>query len=680
MAHLHEESGQLFAIVELDSGKLTSINLSKFLPSDNKRRLPEALVRAVSRQRPRSQNSSIRRFTLAIGDALVSQGTTRLPSSEPDWQILVSGWFEYHFLRDDTKQSLRTALSTWNDVVAPTLERIQLTEGLIPLGVVIPRGPNSLKGHDTGVHTAKLIGDESPAPVSKEIRKLLIGIDLSRTDPQYLDEIHTKLFHRRTYLHDCLEKWWEQVKAHYEYGQSLLNSVSWIEVQQELDLAIRNSPIHSCGSLTLGDTRKSLARQLAVFKYHNNGGHSGDQITASPYVNTIATLRLPADCPIGFTNVNRSQRVSWMLGQLGEVDVAVCSALLVMHNPKFTPYAVLEAKIRDRDGKPYLELGDDSAFFRVEKPRANSMKESELDAISIDIIETICQITSPLRAVLRSSGSKLADYLFLTTNTRGESDIADNTSICTILTGDVRKTIYRAFPQLEAHLPAGSISLKKIRATEGVLEWFRTGSIQAMRRKLGNTTKVVLKHYLPEPLLAAWNTRLIRRFQNLWIAVAAAGEPFLLEVTDFNSMEELNAFIADMLKLHGPTSSHLAIELHRAFGDNRASSGSSVNTVDSRLCVSISGDSLYYLYLYQESALNAGIESEVLERIDPQLGLCPKDFLDLAELVKSEVAQRGNPDLRNAHESALLRLNSDSPRPEWSRLMLELGAPGRTHG
>lgn len=63
-----------------------------------------------------------------------------------------------------------------------------------------------------------------------------------------------------------------------------------------------------------------------------------------------------------------------------------------------------------------------------------------------------------------------------------------------------------------------------------------------MQKRLGNSYRVAIEHYIPESLLQVWNERIIRRFQNTLLALAAAEEDYLPEVVDMPNLAELHRF------------------------------------------------------------------------------------------------------------------------------------------
>jgi hypothetical protein len=207
----------------------------------------------------------------------------------------------------------------------------------------------------------------------------------------------------------------------------------------------------------------------------------------------------------------------------------------------------------------------------------------------------------------------------------------------------------------------------------GVLKWFETGSIREMSRRLGNTTRVVLEHYLPPALLHAWNTRIIRRFQNTLIVLAAHDEDYLLDVTDFTTVADLQHFIAQLVIEFPGTSSPLAKEVQERLGSVifEGRNGDDMGVPDGLLNIRLSPTSLSYLYAFSDFAMNE-LTEEALTQVDPQSNLAPAQFVDLARLIRhacenelvasdlSEILDLSR--LRKVHKDALVRQAALSDR------------------
>ena len=167
----------------------------------------------------------------------------------------------------------------------------------------------------------------------------------------------------------------------------------------------------------------------------------------------------------------------------------------------------------------------------------------------------------------------------------------------------------------------------------GVIRWFETGSILEMSRRLGNTRKVVLEHYLPPSLLHAWNTRIIRRFQNTLIVLAAHDEPYLLEVTDFSNIADLQHFISQLVMDYPTKTSPLAEEVHKRFGSEQKRKTASSKQIPGLLNIRLSPSSLGFLYSFSDLALRT-MTPDALDKVDVLNGLAPRRFTDMATLLR----------------------------------------------
>ncbi len=663
-----------------------SLNLSVFrtLGSDG-RRLIKLIVRTLEGKRPRSQRSQLLKITGEIGGAVQEFKLSALPRSESGWQDFVIGLYEFVLGRTSSSKKLSNRIKDWNNNIAPHLEALRDAHDLIPLGVEIPRARVS----DTAIEHARkrvsVLGQPEAITVSTPQNKTLVSISVARTDAEYLDEIRDSLSEKRRVLRRALLEWWFQIKEHYEYGEKLIKNTDLDNLLTQLKAAPAfgntEKRIRDNSRFVNGRTESSLGNLLSLMHHFYGSVCKASYFKVSTlYLPCHAAIWLPPSVPKSVSTITSTfDRINWMLGSLSHMDISVCTALLTMSNPSFTPNSLIFAKIYDKHGMPHLELDNAALHFKVEKPRAKKMNDSELDDISYDIISTIIRMTSRYRPGIQESHPAVGSLLFLCRRPRAHdshgapnADQAQRKLRGFTGAGAGEDNIYSYFPEIEAVLPRGTISLSRIRATEGVLEWFKHGSVKSMSRKLGNTERVSLNYYIPRALLAAWNTRLIRRFQNLWLAVAAANENFLLSVTDFHTLEDLHLFLADMLHQHPAKSSPLGRELHERFAV-QVGQEELHNSNSGSLAVSISLGSLTYLYLYQEAVLGAGVGVTELDYPDPISGLSPRYFLDLAQLLRHQLPTHRNPDLRKSHEAAESKVGELVHKVHWTELLLKRG-------
>lgn len=234
------------------------------------------------------------------------------------------------------------------------------------------------------------------------------------------------------------------------------------------------------------------------------------------------------------------------LGLPNATDFSAAMVVLINDNPKFNPIALGQAKLTNKDGKRYLttETEHTPAKFSVEKPRAKSRKESSLSARSAKIIDEILDHTDILRTKLLKSQHPAAHSLFIEITSRGMNE--------SMTSHQFANNRYSLWTALKDRLTTAGIELQNfrlsaVRNTQGILEWFRTGSVRMMAKKMGNSTHTVLCSYMPPWILRRQYERISRAFQQKMIVLANLNSPWLLAASDFNTMEDLKIFLAATL-------------------------------------------------------------------------------------------------------------------------------------
>jgi hypothetical protein len=99
-------------------------------------------------------------------------------------------------------------------------------------------------------------------------------------------------------------------------------------------------------------------------------------------------------------------------------------------------------------------------------------------------------------------------------------------------------------------------TLKKLRVTGGVLEWFNTGGdIGAVAHRLGNTIGTALRSYIPLPLREAVYRKQIRRFQNVLLVAAIKDQSYATSVTGLHQTD-LDGFMSELLEYQKRMQTH----------------------------------------------------------------------------------------------------------------------------
>lgn len=679
----------LVCISHDELGRETRSDLSPLLVlGDDLHRFLKPILDDMRLKRPATIRGEIGRLK-SVGEALSHLHITQLPQTEPGWQSLVSGIHRFILTRTDRKSSLRSRCSSeWVKVRGFLISLVEA--GILPISTYIPPVRDTLASVNIAPYQDRLLGQAPAQSVNDDapVDKLLCSISLARTDAEYLEELRDSLSSRRHLLKEVLTKHWRYIKANIEFGKKLLATVDWNELEPLIESHPKgfpkNHPAYPLRDLS------GLANYLAVIRHKYDGCPWSDDdfrkltstceyIPRQATFGSIENLARKFDAPEapykcgGWSDRNA---LWWWQGRISHLDVSAISALLIMLHPSWTPVALLFARVADRNGKQYLDFGDGGFSYEVTKHRAKAMKQETLDPLAYEIISTLIHEFAPLRRDLLKANDSRSSLLFLP---YGKNKVASPIPSAAVgyISGKVAQAkaeklvwLGSIYPELaDGGLTAGMITFKKIRNTEGVLEWFRTKSLRAVSRKLGNTEKVVLQHYIPKALLDAWNTRMIRRFQNLWLSVAAANEEFLLDVTDFGSLADLHAFLRDMLQMHSATDSPLAELLHRKFGIQSNNEQSTAFSGDAHLHVAISKGALSALYTYHATVIDLGISGDVLDTADVITGLSPRHFMSLADLLQSRLPEDKNPEYVACHEAAMQFAYNPENRSKWAELI-----------
>lgn len=580
------------------------------------------------------------------------------PETSADWQLTVYEFFQFYL--SDTSWSKSRAgnrMALWKTIIGGLFEFF-VEDEIIPRDVKIPE--INIKKIRSISRSKSYLGDSSrrTSDISKQPSKLLVDISFGMNDADYLDTVEKQCRHSVRIIRDTCLAHWGGLMRDGEVGRKLSAKVPDSELDEIVltgNYLVPNprgsgryikytSPVHPSGH----------ERALSIFAryicYGNDVGCvSGKRIRSSPFFISKLFLStsdshsynaldaLTAMDSVAWQRLSSPAKFHRFAGLLSNVDVAAACCLLTIEHPEFTSESLQGAQILNVRGVSYLLLTDynDRQIFSVDKPRSGVRKSVVLTDLSQKLIKDILQWSDPVRQVLRRAGDKTWRYLFLGIKHLGGAGslgIVDGSTA--YLARQNLVSLASLYPALgENGLTYGNFDFRRLRNTLGVIRWFETGSILEMSRRLGNTRKVALEHYLPPALLHAWNTRIIRRFQNTLIVLAAHDEPYLLEVSDFSSMADLQHFIAQLVVDFPARTSPLADEVQRRLGSDKQRNTLSSSSLPGLLNVRLSPKSLGLLYSYADLALRT-LSSDDLDKIDALSGLAPRQFTNLATLLR----------------------------------------------
>lgn len=240
--------------------------------------------------------------------------------------------------------------------------------------------------------------------------------------------------------------------------------------------------------------------------------------------------------------------------------------ILVAEHPEITPSFLENLELFDRNGHRCGFVSTDGGPLLVgckfRKGARLGEQKVALTQRTAAVVHQIVELTQSVRAYLRTQNNddwryllltckrgfgypaRVADLSTTTSNRERIATFADSLGNTSMLPYEDRVALVRQF------------SLVALRSSAAVLVYLRTESVEAMAKALGHATYQhrLLSSYLPEPIAAFFRDRWIRLFQTGVVVQALEGSDFLLEATEFESMNQLDEFLHNhALKLLPPT-------------------------------------------------------------------------------------------------------------------------------
>jgi hypothetical protein len=642
-------------LVRLDVSELSVIPKEKLL------HLLDVCVSYGFGKKSSSLNTFVAHVLRPFGRYLHSDvAKASLPVDFYEWQFLTLQfglWYISHPLSD---AKLEWRCRNWQWMVCPWLQFLQ-EEGWIPLGVTWPdlRLPSETVpfGVAQKIH---LLGEISNREMDNKnvmefIDKTIVGPIFWRSDVEYLDEIEITLRKRDKILGETLLDYWTKLVVDYRTGKRLLSYLSeqsWMSAE-EVKWRFNSTRYFTSARYIDGHiwTLRFLRQQIdrsndvgcltrSTLRAHPAAAHDflkSESATAyRPLINLSALTKAQSAFLSPRHILNRFS------GVLNNTDFSVALALLISEHPNLNPSSLAGAKVVNERNKSHLVVyGESEALiFSVDKPRAKSRKYAVFSRRASQIFKHILRVTAPVRALLQRANNPHWRYLFLGDIDQGSLGHPREIRPDLLTTAKGRGvSLLNLYPYLaESGLIRDTVNFSKIRNTKGVLEWFDTGSVQAVAKTLGNSPRTVIQHYLPASLIVMWNERIVRCFQNTLLVLAAKDEEWMLDVVDMPNVEELNRFLTQLVYDLPFGSSPIADKVHEYFNPDCREEASSfaINRVDALLQIRLSASSLALLLAYRHWALR-NLSQEAQQRPDKSTGHTPKYFIDLAGMLQGAV-------------------------------------------
>jgi hypothetical protein len=544
-----------------------------------------------------------------------------------DWDEFFDHFFESH-LHSSKKRALKSTLIYWQSV--ESLFKQSRSEGLLPLNVILPSGgamSGVLDGIDTPLgHEPSMVG--IPTTAAELLPKIYLCNDsLHLEADQYLLKLKTRMELASTTVVSACTRYWDTMLKCHEKGRELIDEIPVDEVQR----IINGGDFFVDGvHIAHPDNPKGLNWFLAVARHYAVNDLQLNTVTIDALRDRAFFRRLfsidgvrkklvakmvEAAGDYAIRKKTKNETLNRLLGFLCPRDCGAACSILMSENPKFTAEAIGNSRLYTRGGKPYIRTEADleRIIFSVDKPRAGKRKVSGLPPLSAKIVMDVMACTKELRSRLIASGHPGWRKMFIisTRNKIGTS-------------GEIPQSLHTGsgvslFKVLIDELATGGIhkdgfTLKKIRATEGIIRFLETGNLRAVADLLGNSVAVVKSNYIPDFLRLKWATRGLRMMQQKLIIVATDGTPWEDEATDFTSPETRVIFIQKMLRdaVNGDAFSEI---IRQRFKGHLRSGDELIKAIEDReLLIILSPESLAALYAHEASILNKGATEQTSEQ------------------------------------------------------------------
>ncbi|MDO8336367.1 MAG: hypothetical protein Q7T74_06325 [Candidatus Saccharibacteria bacterium] len=641
------------------------ISVLNIIPNDRLVSLLDACVRYGLGKKPVTHRNMVVGALRPFGRYLHSDVAKRsgaLPADFEEWQFLALQFGLWFISHSGSNAKFDMRCTWWRKCTRPWLVFLQ-EEGWIPLGVVWPDLSLSAELVAFGPAARTRVVGELPNRDMEDdnfddfLDRTIAGPIFWRTDTEYLDEIEAKVRERDKVLGEVLLDYWVKLVRDYRTGKKLLAQVSeerWESKREENWRYDKNTCLtshrHIDGHLwALRFLRQQLTCTddidclgLKALKGHPAVGWG---FLKSESTTPIKPLKEMTALSNEQSALYRPRNIlNRFLGVFNNTDFSVALALLIREHPNLNPSSLAGAKvINGRNQSHLIVYGESqSLIFSVDKPRAKSRKYAVLSRRASQIFEHILRATAPIRALLRRANNPRWRFLFLGDVYQGSLG-HPGVIRADLLTNSSRRlgvTLVDLYPYLvDFGLVMGTVDFVKIRNTKGIIEWFDTGSLRATAKRLGNSQRTVAQYYIPESLIVAWNERIIRRFQNTILVLAAHEEEWILDVVDMPNLQELTRFLAQLVSDLPFGSSPIADRVHEFFNCNFQAEPVSIdkNHANALLHVKLSVSSLALLLAYRQWA-QTNLPPDDQQQSDTSTGLAPKYFIDLAGMLQA-VAQ-----------------------------------------
>lgn len=491
------------------------------------------------------------------------------PTNE-EWPIAIYNFFTHHYDTAATAsgrnlQSTRAGWSTIRRLLSAFMDWQIIPEAPIP-EASLPRKRGVHRDSESYVLGEQLESVE-PANESTLAWPKAFLTDISYTDDtdQFFDIVQQQLESVSDAAFSVCQNYWKGMINSHQLGRELISKVNRDQLISELNKPVwsqqnkQGQKFHSAHPRTPNGLNVFLAaveyffletdqlnalnwRDLAKIPYLA-------PVTTSFEIQKTITKQLIEKIQCQDQNLQFSEILCRALGLLSTRDCAAAAGILMHEQPKYTAEALETANAYTKNGKLEITVSLASGHkhtLMIDKLRAHNKKGGMLTDVAFSVYEQIAECTSGLRKKVAQTQPTVARKLFLIATRDG---FGHTGRLGASFNSKSKPSVFdTAAEELEAAgLTRATFTLSRVRNTQGILEWLKTGSALCMAILMGNSEATVRSSYIPDWLIRRMNERVARRFQQKTILLATANTEWQLEASDFESSDQLYNFVNSLL-------------------------------------------------------------------------------------------------------------------------------------
>ncbi|WP_061014544.1 hypothetical protein [Photobacterium leiognathi] len=344
-------------------------------------------------------------------------------------------------------------------------------------------------------------------------------------------------------------------------------------------------------------------------------------------------------------------------------DLDPYKVLLTIEHPEITAEYLKDLELYDKKGNLVGFVEIDGVYWLTSYKDRRTPNHAEqpikLSDKTTQLVKEVIEITEPVRRILKSENNDLYRYLFVNFSGGMKKKVKSSNITYNKSQKERKVAAYNRFRNqlIEFTDKRGEdldrficrISLSKIRASAAVLIYLETNSIQEMSKALGhtNSTRDQLREYLPEPILAFFQSRWVRIFQKAIICESMKDSEYLLKATMFESMIDLHEFLTNHALKNIPSS-----VISNRVDNNQKIERRSKSNDESQIYFSVDKGILIAL-ISLESAVKSSHKNKTISGY-------AKYWSKVSELITKEIERGNNRNLKSKLSEAQAHIDPES--------------------